>query len=380
MNKDEVNKLLLEEEKNYLKRKKSIFNFLKVKKVNPNDKKLRVALITDVDNWAFANIARNFKKNTQKLDIEIIAMSYIDGDLFKMWLLCNSFDVIHFFCRGLTISGTSDDLKNKIRDLGGNYGSFYKKYIKNKVLTTCVYDHLFLNDDIDFTKYLFSNAKYYYVSSQKLKDIYDKLELKYLPSRVITDGVDLSMFYPINIDRFNNINKRKIKIGWVGNSNWVNNKTDHKGINSIIKPAVLELQKEGYNVELLTSDKFDKMIPIDEMKDFYAKLDIYVCASISEGTPNPVLEAMACGVPVISTDVGIVSEVLGENAKDNILSERSVSCLKEKIVFLINNPDRFKILSNENLQRIKKWSWKYKTKDFEEFIINSYIDSKGGNK
>lgn len=380
MNKDEVNKLLLEEEKNYLKRKKSIFNFLKVKKVNPNDKKLRVALITDVDNWAFANIARNFKKNTQKLDIEIIAMSYIDGDLFKMWLLCNSFDVIHFFCRGLTISGTSDDLKNKIRDLGGNYSSFYKRYIKNKVLTTCVYDHLFLNDDIDFTKYLFSNAKYYYVSSQKLKDIYDKLELKYLPSRVITDGVDLSMFYPINIDRFNNINKRKIKIGWVGNSNWVNNKTDHKGINSIIKPAVLELQKEGYNVELLTSDKFDKMIPIDEMKDFYAKLDIYVCASISEGTPNPVLEAMACGVPVISTDVGIVSEVLGENAKDNILSERSVSCLKEKIVFLINNPDRFKILSNENLQRIKKWSWKYKTKDFEEFIIDSYIDSKGGNK
>ncbi len=380
MNKDEVNKLLLEEEKNYLKRKKSIFTFLKVKKVNPNDKKLRVALITDVDNWAFANIARNFKKNTQKLDIEIIAMSYIDGDLFKMWLLCNSFDVIHFFCRGLTISGTSDDLKNKIRDLGGNYGSFYKRYIKNKVLTTCVYDHLFLNDDIDFTKYLFSNAKYYYVSSQKLKDIYDKFELKYLPSRVITDGVDLSMFYPINIDRFNNINKRKIKIGWVGNSNWVNNKTDHKGINSIIKPAVLELQKEGYNVELLTSDKFDKMIPIDEMKDFYAKLDIYVCASISEGTPNPVLEAMACGVPVISTDVGIVSEVLGENAKDNILSERSVSCLKEKIIFLINNPDRFKILSNENLQRIKKWSWKYKTKDFEEFIIDSYIDSKGGNK
>ena len=380
MNKDEVNKLLLEEEKNYLKRKKSIFTFLKVKKVNPNDKKLRVALITDVDNWAFANIARNFKKNTQKLDIEIIAMSYIDGDLFKMWLLCNSFDVIHFFCRGLTISGTSDELKNKIRDLGGNYGSFYKRYIKNKVLTTCVYDHLFLNDDIDFTKYLFSNAKYYYVSSQKLKDIYDKLELKYLPSRVITDGVDLSMFYPINIDRFNNINKRKIKIGWVGNSNWVNNKTDHKGINSIIKPAVLELQKEGYNVELLTSDKFDKMIPIDEMKDFYAKLDIYVCASISEGTPNPVLEAMACGVPVISTDVGIVSEVLGENAKDNILSERSVSCLKEKIIFLINNPDRFKVLSNENLQRIKKWSWKYKTKDFEEFIIDSYIDSKGGNK
>lgn len=380
MNKDEVNKLLLEEERNYLKRKKSIFTFLKVKKVNPNDKKLRVALITDVDNWAFANIARNFKKNTQKLDIEIIAMSYINGDLFKMWLLCNSFDVIHFFCRGLTISGTSDDLKNKIRNFGGNYGSFYKRYIKNKVLTTCVYDHLFLNDDIDFTKYLFSNAKYYYVSSQKLKDIYDKLELKYLPSRVITDGVDLSMFYPINIDRFNNINKRKIKIGWVGNSNWVNNKTDHKGINSIIKPAVLELQKEGYNVELLTSDKFDKMIPIDEMKNFYAKLDIYVCASISEGTPNPVLEAMACGVPVISTDVGIVSEVLGENAKDNILSERSVSCLKEKIIFLINNPDRFKVLSNENLQRIKKWSWKYKTKDFEEFIIGSYIDSKGGNK
>ncbi|WZB73295.1 glycosyltransferase family 4 protein [Achromobacter xylosoxidans] len=42
------------------------------------------------------------------------------------------------------------------------------------------------------------------------------------------------------------------------------------------------------------------------MPAYYNSLDLYVCPSAIEGTPNPVLEAMACGVPVISTDVGIV--------------------------------------------------------------------------
>ena len=46
----------------------------------------------------------------------------------------------------------------------------------------------------------------------------------------------------------------------------------------------------------------------DTMQRFYDAIDMLVCTSSSEGGPLPVFEAMACGVPVISTDVGLVKE------------------------------------------------------------------------
>jgi glycosyltransferase involved in cell wall biosynthesis len=46
----------------------------------------------------------------------------------------------------------------------------------------------------------------------------------------------------------------------------------------------------------------------DTMQNFYHSIDALVCTSCSEGGPLGVFEAIACGIPVISTDVGLVKE------------------------------------------------------------------------
>lgn len=336
------------------------------------EKKLKVALVVDVENWAYANIARHFKAEIEEFDIEIIPMSKLKGNVALMWLMCRDRDVVHFFCRGLAISYLGGDLKATVADYGGNTEEFIAEYIRPKLITTCVYDHLFLGDDVDFTKLLFSEIENYYVSSEKLRNIYASLGLTYTPKCVITDGADLSVFYPKNIERLENTEGRKVVVGWVGNSEWVGNTDDYKGVHTIIKPAVESLQKEGYDIELFTSDRVNKIIPIDEMVDYYAKIDVYVCASKAEGTPNPALESMACGIPVISTDVGIIPELFGEKQKALIMSERSVEGLKEKLKLLLENRGLFKEYSEENLESIKKWQWKYKAEDFKNFILNAW--------
>jgi hypothetical protein len=92
------------------------------------------------------------------------------------------------------------------------------------------------------------------------------------------------------------------------------------------------------------------------MPDYYNKIDVLLCASTIEGTPNPVLEAMACGVPVISTDVGIVPEVFGPKQREFIV-QRDVSSMAGAIRKLCLNRGLLIELSEENQVRIEDWDW-----------------------
>jgi len=51
---------------------------------------------------------------------------------------------------------------------------------------------------------------------------------------------------------------------------------------------------------------------IEDMADGYNAMDIYCSSSYTEGTSNVILEAMACGLPCVVTDVGDSRTIVGE--------------------------------------------------------------------
>lgn len=67
-----------------------------------------------------------------------------------------------------------------------------------------------------------------------------------------------------------------------------------------------------------------------------ASLDVLVCSSTTEGFPNVVGEAMACGVPCVATDVGECAEVVGETGR--IVPKQDSQKLGEAIVELLRMP------------------------------------------
>ena len=60
-------------------------------------------------------------------------------------------------------------------------------------------------------------------------------------------------------------------------------------------------------IELSIQDRVHYLNHIAEMADFYNALDVFCLASLLEGLPLVALEAQACAVPVVMTDVGAVA-------------------------------------------------------------------------
>jgi glycosyltransferase involved in cell wall biosynthesis len=332
----------------------------------------KIALVVDIYNWAFYNRAKFISRELSKYyDFKIIPVtSALKDNVLQLILLVQGYDLVHFFWRGLLFSLSDDNVAFARNNI--NVKEFIEEKFSNIIKTTCVPDHSLLDEEyLEKTKEVLNFVDNYYVLSERLLKIYKKLDCK-KPYGVIYGGVDGELFEPGNLERFEiaRIHDKKIIIGWSGNSKWGNweGNEDVKGVETILKPAINELIKEGYDIELKLADSSIKFIPINEMKEFYNSIDILICISKHEGGPNPILEAMACGVPVVSTDVGFVREVLGEKQQEYILTQRNVESLKSMIKIILENRETFKKLSEENLYEIKKYTNNEIAKKFKEFF------------
>jgi glycosyltransferase involved in cell wall biosynthesis len=82
--------------------------------------------------------------------------------------------------------------------------------------------------------------------------------------------------------------------------------------------------------------------PGAEVAALLAGLDLFVLASArrSEGMPTAILEAMACGLPVVATDVGAVDELVEDGVTGMLVAPEDPQALASAIAELLADPDR----------------------------------------
>ncbi|MDD5433085.1 MAG: glycosyltransferase [Candidatus Pacebacteria bacterium] len=131
---------------------------------------------------------------------------------------------------------------------------------------------------------------------------------------------------------------------------------ERKKIEGIIRE--LNLEK---NVFLLGSQK-------NPFK-YMAKADIFILSSILEGFPNVLVEAMACGAPVISTDCQSGPNEIIENGKSGILaSVRDEKALADAIIKLLNDVNLKSRFSMNGKEQSKKFTAAKSVPEYEKLF------------
>ena len=91
----------------------------------------------------------------------------------------------------------------------------------------------------------------------------------------------------------------------------------------------------------------------NDLPPYYALIDIFIHPSLRDGMPNALLEAMACGKPIIATAVGGTRDILEDGKNGVIVTVSDANVLAQKITELLDDPKKCKMLGKNTRELIQ---------------------------
>jgi len=208
------------------------------------------------------------------------------------------------------------------------------------------------------------NAKAVIANSDGLKKLAQKTYPN-CPMYIIYNGIDIEQFKPARND------KDKLRILCVSRL------IERKGIDYLLRsiPPIkerfgnmfevwivgegnLEQQLKGLTRQLEIADvvSFKGYIEHGRLPDIYSSSDIFVLPSLSEGMSNTVLEAMACGLPIVTTDTGGTKELVKVNGI--IIPTRDAKRIANAVNKLIEEPSLREKMGMKSRELATELSWR----------------------
>ncbi|MGD9818500.1 MAG: glycosyltransferase family 4 protein [Desulfomonilaceae bacterium] len=194
-----------------------------------------------------------------------------------------------------------------------------------------------------------------------------------------TFGVDTSLFSP-DINRSHG--EKRVRIVFVGSL------IPKKGLQDLLRAledenfasVTLDVVGDGYYAEQLKdmagASRFRDNInwvglaTPGKVAQIMRSSDILCLPSHTEGSPNVVKEAMACGLGVVATRVGGIPDLIQENVTGLLYEPRDINELKEKLLILVNNPDLRKSLGANARERVEqtRMDWSGSAEEFDKIF------------
>ncbi|MEQ1921585.1 MAG: glycosyltransferase [Pyrinomonadaceae bacterium] len=164
---------------------------------------------------------------------------------------------------------------------------------------------------------------------------------------VIPNAIDISAFKELP-ERFQQVNSDgAIRLLFVGAAGKLKGESDLIKALHLLKDNDPPLKASflGYGTEELDQTGIGDMIEhlgpvsLNDRLTFYQNADIFVLPTYAEAMPISVIEAMAAGLPVITTPVGGIPEIVDDTIEGYLCPVRDYKTLAEKISYLARNAD-----------------------------------------
>jgi glycosyltransferase involved in cell wall biosynthesis len=215
-------------------------------------------------------------------------------------------------------------------------------------------------------KYIWRKADFVIANSQGLKDLALKTNCNQKIG-IIYNGVDIHDFYP----------KQKIDNEKFIITNGATRITHRKGVKYIIE-AVLkivtnnphlrfdvmgdgnakeDLEAMVKDVDLEKNVTFIGRVPREETISYYQEADVFVMASLNEGMSNAMLEALSCGLPIITTKTGGAEELVKEGSNGFFVNFENSDDIADKLEILMNDRQLLKDMGVASRAQAEKMSW-----------------------
>lgn len=94
--------------------------------------------------------------------------------------------------------------------------------------------------------------------------------------------------------------------------------------------------------------------PPEKVREFLQNSDVFLLSSLSEGISNALLEGMACGLPVVTTDCGGMREAVTDGVEGFVVPVRDVEAISEALQVLCENPQLRRRMGKAGRQRVEK--------------------------
>lgn len=193
--------------------------------------------------------------------------------------------------------------------------------------------------------------------------------------RLVPNGVELVRFVPV--ERPPN---PTVKILFIGRL------IPRKGFHYVVRslPRVLELTAVPFDVEVVGSGsmrsaldelattlgvshllKYLGTIPYDKLHLAYQGADVFVLTSESEGMPCAMLEAMACGLPVVTTDVSGNREIVRDALNGFLIPLGDEEKLAHALALLIRDEGRRRRMGSESRRIVQAYDWREIVRRYE---------------